>query len=145
MYPQKANHWGKMCNTTENPKSGDNGGQKADSRVKPKTKFAPLKQKSVNAMQNEEWSEEENPFESVNFDSLTINSVQDNSNRDTRDQIFVKVNIKLEDNPRVPAILKAKVDSGAQGNVLPMQLFREMYPDKVDDKGYPRPHLNRLS
>ena len=57
----------------------------------------------------------------------------------TRDEIFVKVNIKLEDNPRVPATLKAKVDSGAQGNVLPMRLFRQMYPDKVDDKGYPKP------
>ena len=90
-------------------------------------------------MQNEEWSEEEDPFESVNFDSVTINSVRDNSNRDTRDEIFVKVNIKLEDNPRVPATLKAKVDSRAQGNVLPMRLFRQMYPDKVDDKGYLKP------
>ena len=90
-------------------------------------------------MQNEEWSEEEDPFESVNFDSLTINSVHDNSNRDTWDEIFVKVNIKLEDNPRVPATLKAKVDSRAQGNVLQMQLFRQMYQDKVDDKGYPKP------
>ena len=135
----KANHWGKMCNTTENPKSGDKGGQKAGSRVKPKARFAPRKQKSVNAMQNEEWSEEEDPFESVNFDSLTINSVRDNSNRDTRDEIYVKVDIKLEDNPRVPATLKAKVDSGAQGNVLPMRLFRQMYPDKVDNKGYPKP------
>ena len=73
-----------MCNTTENPKSGDKGGQKAGSRGKPKTKFAPRKQKSVNAMQNEEWSEEEDPFESVNFYSLTINSVRDNSRRDLR-------------------------------------------------------------
>ena len=64
-------------------------------------------------MQNEEWSEEEDSFESVNFDSLTTNSVLDNSNRDTRDEIFVKVNIKLEDNPRIAATLKAKVDSGA--------------------------------
>ena len=50
----KANHWGKMCNTTENRKSGDKEGQKAGSRVKPKTKFVPCKHKSVSAMPNEE-------------------------------------------------------------------------------------------
>ena len=50
---------------------------------KPKTKFASCKHEMVNTMQNEEWSEEEDPFKSVNFDSLTINSVHDNSNRDT--------------------------------------------------------------
>ena len=90
------------------------------STVKSKTKFAPRKHKSVNAMQNKGWSEEEDPFESMNFDTLTIISLHGNSNRDTQDKIFVKVNIKLEDNPRVLATLKAKVDSGGQGIVLPM-------------------------
>ena len=70
----KANHWGRMCNTTKNPNSGDKGGHKAGSRVKPKTKFAPRKQKLVNAMQNEEWLEEEDPFKSVNFDSWGVHS-----------------------------------------------------------------------
>ena len=60
-------------------------------------------------------AEEEDPFEGVNFDSLTINSVRANSNRDNRDEIFGKVNIKLEDNPRVPATLKVKVDVWSPG------------------------------
>ena len=39
------------------------------------------------------------------------------------DTPFIKANMKLEDDPRVVATLKAKVNSGAQGNVLPMRLF----------------------
>ena len=41
----------------------------------------------------------------------------------------------LQTNPK--ASLKAKVDTGAQGNILPLRLYRMMYPQKVD-KGNPK-------
>ena len=37
------------------------------------------------------------------------------------------------------ANLKGKVDIGAQGNILPVRLYRQMFPTRVDRSGYPRP------
>lgn len=31
-----------------------------------------------------------------------------------------------------------KIDTGAQGNTLPVRMFRKMYPEKVDSAGLPR-------
>ncbi len=41
----------------------------------------------------------------------------------------------LQTNPK--ASLKAKVDTGAQGNILPLSLYRTMY-SQVDKKGNPK-------
>ena len=132
----KPNHWAKLCTA---PKSGATGGQKAGPKPKPQGRYGPQKPKSVHDIQGEEWSPGDEEFETVDFHSLTVHSVRDSSNRDTRDEIFVKLEIELEDRPRAPATLTAKVDSGAQGNILPIRLFRQMYPNKVDAEGFPKP------
>ena len=36
------------------------------------------------------------------------------------------------------ATLKGKVDTGAQGNVLPLRTYAAIYPDDLDKKGLPR-------
>ena len=38
-----------------------------------------------------------------------------------------------------PAILKVKVDTGAQENVLPLRMYTCMYPGNVDAEGHPLP------
>ena len=35
--------------------------------------------------------------------------------------------------------LKIKVDTGAQGNTLPLRTFQQMFPEWVDQNGHPRP------
>ena len=34
-------------------------------------------------------------------------------------------------------MLKVKVDHGAQGNILPLRIYRNMFPDEVDENGLP--------
>ena len=34
---------------------------------------------------------------------------------------------------------KAKIDLGAQGNVLPLCIYRNMYPQNINTNGKPRP------
>ena len=46
------------------------------------------------------------------------------------------INITLEDRPHIPATLKAKVDTGASVNILPLRIFRRMYPTKLS-AGFP--------
>ena len=67
---------------------------------------------------------------------MSFDSVNDESG-DTRDEIFATINITLEDRPHIPATLKAKVDTGASGNILPLRIFRRMYPTKLNAEGFP--------
>ena len=42
------------------------------------------------------------------------------------------------DGRRGCANLKGKIDTGAQGSILPIRLYRQMFPEHVDDAGCPR-------
>ena len=67
---------------------------------------------------------------------MSLESVN-NESGDTRDEIFAMNNITLEDRPHIPETLKAKVDTGASGNILPLRIFRRMYPTKLNAEGLP--------
>jgi len=107
----KKGHWKKCC------KSKRNGKSKSD--------------KNVNAVQYEH-------FESLNFGSVTqVNSIDDPLDR--RDEVLTHIDIELPDRPQEAATLLIKIDTGAQGNLLPIRVFRDMFPDQVDMNGEPLP------
>ena len=57
-------------------------------------------------------------------------------------QVFVTVNVDLHSISSHPAAHKAKLDTGAQGNihnVLPLRLYRRMYPENLSLEGFPKP------
>ena len=66
------------------------------------------------------------------FEQLTFDAVQ--QQRDNRTEIFTELQIRLPDRPGTHT-LKAKVDTDAEGNTLPLRTFRRMFPDKVDELG----------
>ena len=68
-------------------------------------------------------------FESIQIDSSAVNP--------TRDEAFAKVQFELPNINHSKPMLKMKVDTGAQGNILPLQIYRKMFPDYVDDNGFP--------
>ena len=70
------------------------------------------------------------------FEALSFESVNNESGY-TRDEIFAMINITLEDRPHIPATLKANVDTGASGNILPLRIFRRMYPTKLNAECFP--------
>ena len=51
-----------------------------------------------------------------------------------RDEAITNISVQLPDRPLVPASMEVNVDTGAQGNVLPMRAFRVMCPDLMDSK-----------
>lgn len=59
------------------------------------------------------------------------------SNRKDGGDIMAIVNVRLPDNPDQPATMKCKIDTGAQGNVLPLRTFKKMCPSLVDGDGVP--------
>ena len=62
---------------------------------------------------------------------LQFNTVESS---DSRSEVYANIDIKLG---RIPAKLNTKVDTGAQGNILPLRIFRKMFPDKLNDDGLP--------
>ena len=70
-------------------------------------------------------------FEQLHFDDVSVK-------HDARDEVFATLKIKLRNGTRErPASLKVKVDTGAQGNILPLRTFRRMYPELLDANGFP--------
>ena len=56
----------------------------------------------------------------------------------TRDEVFAELDIRLLNKGRShTADLKVKIDTGAQGNILPLRIFRRMFPEKLTAEGYP--------
>lgn len=70
-------------------------------------------------------------FERLSFASVDVTN-------DTRDEVYASINVTLDRKPDTPATLQVKVDTGAQGNLLPLRIFRRMYPEKLDSEGFPK-------
>ena len=66
------------------------------------------------------------------MESLTFNCI----NMTQRDEAFVLINIKLPNRNGIHK-LRLKIDTGAQGNTLPVSTFRRMFPEKLDADGFP--------
>ena len=80
------------------------------------------------------------PFDELHFESMCINGVQpDQACQSGKKEVFASINIDLNRNAAVPATLKAKVDTGAHGSILPLRLYRQMYPNCVAADGCPKP------
>ena len=67
------------------------------------------------------------------FDELLFESIQINSSavNPARDEAFAKVQVELPDINHPKAMLKMKVNTGAQGNILPLRSYKNMFPEHV--------------
>ena len=73
-------------------------------------------------------------FEHLSFATMSLLP----NERDNKDEVFAKLDIILSNRDRRQmANLKVKVDTGAQGNILPLRIFRRMFPEKLTAEGYP--------
>ena len=70
-------------------------------------------------------------FESIQTDSSAVNPAI------ARDEAFAKVQVESPDINHPKPILKMKVDTSAQGNILPLRIYKNMFPEHEDDNGLP--------
>jgi len=75
----------------------------------------------------------------MTFSTITaIDSMKNSQLDDNRDEVFADLNIKLQHQPGTHKLI-TKVDTGAQGNILPLQTYRRMFPQDLDAEGFPKP------
>ena len=79
-------------------------------------------------------------FESIVFESVTIANFTRGTPESSGDEVFVPIQVNLAQSNKRKTTLRAKLDTGAQGNILPMRLYREMYPHQVDKNGNLNPN-----
>ena len=121
------NHWEQVCRSkqAQDRKSRPPPPQQFEGR-RPQDK---TRQSKVHSVEETCSDFEELLFETINVDYTDIGI--------ERDEAFAKIRVKLPniDNPN--AMLKVKVDTGAQGNILPLRIYRNMFPHHLDDNGLP--------
>ena len=142
----KVGHWGKVCRNAKkdnffrqpNPNSERGhkpnkwqGGAKKSTSGNKKGKKIDLNevQNSENAMQLGIPTD----FENLSFDTLSVNI------NSVSDEVFTSIRIKPYDGIALDICtnLHGKVDTGAQGNILPLRTFRKLYPKFVNAQGLP--------
>ena len=94
----------------------------------------------IHTIEDSRDSTAETSFESIVFESVTIGNVTHGSPESSRDEVFVSIQVNLAQSVNRNTALRAKLDTGAQGNILPMRLYREMYRQHVDNNGKIKPN-----
>ncbi|KAJ8044300.1 hypothetical protein HOLleu_11732 [Holothuria leucospilota] len=144
-YCQKPNHWEAACRQ----KKRDNQGK--HNRNRPRNRSRSRRERSSSRNQAEfredrnrnidmislsrvdSSSDIEQDFESLSFDSITIrnmSNVKSNQESEASASIGIKVDGK-------PPTLRVKIDTGAEGNVIPMHVIKNFYPEFVNKTGKP--------
>ena len=76
--------------------------------------------------------------------SKSVASISNNTDPEGKTKILTVLQIKFPHHNGIDDIT-VKVDNGAEGNILPLNSFRAMFPHALDTNGYPKPGFLRGS
>lgn len=114
----KNGHWAKVCKTTRSKSRHQNGRSQSQKRDKGK----PIR--AIDQIESE--------FESMTFSTINVHS---NVVNELRTEAYATLRIQPYCDRQTN--LKGKVDTGAQGNILPLRTYQALYPGSLDDEGLP--------
>lgn len=146
---QKIGHYAKVCRSTQ-PKSHhkeDNqeplrgrGRERGRGRSRGRgcrgwRSQGPTRQ-DVHSL-NEDIEETEEKFDQLSFNTVEVNFIdpKNQKRKIQRSEAYAKLKVKLRGKE---ASLRGKADTGAQGNILPIRTYRNMFPKDIDSKGLPK-------
>ena len=91
----------------------------------------------IHEIQDTVTSFEEN-FETLAFEPICVGNINQEI-KAHKDEVFPTVNVNIAGRGKEETTLEAKIDTGAQGNVLPLRTYHNMYPQNINTNGKPRP------
>ena len=74
--------------------------------------------------------------------SKSVSSISNDTDPEGKTKILTMLQIKLPHHNGADDVT-VKVDDGAEGNILPLNSFRSMFPHALDSNGYPKPGFLR--
>ena len=132
------NHWSRSAKCRPRSERRSDSRQRTGGRDRQRSRSRPRKgnhgnggKRQFNEVRSNDSKGLDDAFETLSFQSVGVDVIDN----DTRDEVFTSIGITLR---RKPATLKAKVDTGAQGNLLPLRIFRRMYPELLGADGFPK-------
>lgn len=132
----KPNHWSNVCRQKANSNNFVEANQSRSTKV-PQGQITDPQPRRRNRHVHElqAGNELSDEFEMLHFESITVDSITPET---TRDEALVTLDLSLphKTNPRIQ--LKGKLDTGAQANILPIRLYREMFPQNISSDGQPK-------
>ncbi|WP_419629159.1 reverse transcriptase domain-containing protein, partial [Thiolapillus sp.] len=130
----KKNHWRQVCRSGGGATPSSNSSTRNATFQQKKKKRGGLPhrnygqwRKTVNAITDDSGDDYSSDLEHLEFSSIEKDSGDD------RDELYASLDIIY----KRPASLKVKVDTGAQGNILPLRIFRRMFPERLNPNGFP--------
>ena len=121
----KPNHWATVCRAEKS--TAGKSKQDEDNPKQPRRKKKQQKQTQKVDSVSELSDQQLGQFETVNFSVVNQKPISGDT-MDTRDEVYATLGISLPNRPTVRATLKVKVDTGAQGNILPRRIYDQMFP-----------------
>ena len=91
------------------------------------------------ALPSNDTSHDDEDVEELRFEEVNISTANSSGERD---KIFADVDIKLKGQP---AKLKVKINTGAQGNILPLRIYRKMFPENISSSSSDVPFPERVT
>ena len=124
----KANHWARVCRSKPQPQRESRSRRRENPRARARSKTTDRQTRSQpptpRALSDQ--------FETITFGAMTVNSIES-----ARDEVFASVNIKLRSDDNCQTALRAKLDTGAQENLLPLRVIDECIHKTSPPKAIP--------
>ena len=121
----KVNHWARVCRSKREPRSLSRQRRTTRARSKHRNTVRGGKEKTAND-KDKQYKDINDQFEAITFESISVNTI-----RPTQNEVFVTLKVDLNRNEYCSTVLKAKLDTGVQGNILRIRLYRQMYPQNI--------------
>ena len=144
-YCSKRNHWSRVCLKKERESNKGSTRNESNAHARDSTSYMtqsntrqrPRQSRNINTVQRDENEFSDEQFDTLVFETITIDSIHPahDINKPNRDEVIVDLNVQLPQRQNSTTVLKAKLDTGAQGNILPLRLYREMFPDNIGPGG----------
>ena len=159
----KIGHWQKVCltikakekfaNRARSPwrgRSRYHGRRRSQQRYRSRDRQSEhYNQRVVHNIQGRPDDQYVEQFEWISFEAITVSALCTQEEERYRDEAFATIEVNLNRHNNVEYDIKLKVDTGAQGNTLPIRIFRRMFPQRLDAEGFPvgvgREHTTTLT
>lgn len=135
-YCDKIGHWEECCfKKNSDTKSRASRGKRSETHRR-RGRGRGRKVDNIDEFEDDE--DEFKDFQTIEYGIINIQVSDINAGRKSRNEAFGKIQIKVPDeNTKVKKYLRMKVDTGAQGNTIPLRVFKKMMPEKINAQGYP--------
>jgi len=113
---KRLGHWASVCLNPNNPLKQQPNNQKQQSHKKSRNFHA------IDHNNHESSSNQDPTFETLTFEVIRVNV---HSNQ-TKQKTEAKATIQIEVAENITTNLRGKIDTGAEGNILPMRIYQQM-------------------